>query len=438
MAIVVGGFAAPQARAAEDEAVGMIAELITGSDKDMQNMAIDQIRKQALGKAATVRFAGLLEKLAPEAQAKLIDALGARGDAAARPAILKMRDSKNETVRIAAAGALSALASPDDIPVLAKQAATGSDAEKTAARNTLRTLKGDKMDAAMIAALKPADAKVKVELIMALIDRHVTTAVPEIVKNATDSDPAVRIAVLAALRAMGDESYTALIVKRLNAADDRTEVRNAALALMFTCRRGRAKCADDVIAGFKGAEVTARIFLLRALTEAGGPKSLAEIVVRLKDADKAVCKVALRSLVDWPDRTATPYLKKLAEDPKNLRNHVLALRGMVRLAGRSKDQPADMAAMTTAMKLTTRNEERTMILAALGEIPTSESLALAAASLDDPALSQPACLASVVIAEKLGDKDPDLVKAVLQKVAKTAKNKELLARTKKLLEAPKK
>ncbi len=237
---------------------------------------------------------------------------------------------------------------------------------------------------------------------------------------------------------MGDESYTALIVKRLNAADDRTEVRNAALALMFTCRRGRAKCADDVIAGFKGAEVTARIFLLRALTEAGGPKSLAEIVVRLKDADKAVCKVALRSLVDWPDRTATPYLKKLAEDPKNLRNHVLALRGMVRLAGRSKDQPADMAAMTTAMKLTTRNEERTMILAALGEIPTSESLALAAASLDDPALSQPACLASVVIAEKLGDKDPDLVKAVLQKVAKTAKNKELLARTKKLLEAPKK
>ncbi len=189
MAIVVGGFAAPQARAAEDEAVGMIAELITGSDKDMQNMAIDQIRKQALGKAATVRFAGLLEKLAPEAQAKLIDALGARGDAAARPAILKMRDSKNETVRIAAAGALSALASPDDIPVLAKQAATGSDAEKTAARNTLRTLKGDKMDAAMIAALKPADAKVKVELIMALIDRHVTTAVPEIVKNATDSDP---------------------------------------------------------------------------------------------------------------------------------------------------------------------------------------------------------------------------------------------------------
>ena len=71
-----------------------------------------------------------------------------------------MRDSKDETVRIAAAEALSALASPDDIPALVKLAATGSDAEKLSARNTLRILKGEKMDAASlpcVPAVPPPD-----------------------------------------------------------------------------------------------------------------------------------------------------------------------------------------------------------------------------------------------------------------------------------------
>ena len=77
------GLTASRAIAAEDEAVGMIVELITGSDKDMQTMAIGQVRKQSPGKDATLRFAALLEKLPADAQAKLIDALGARGDAAA-------------------------------------------------------------------------------------------------------------------------------------------------------------------------------------------------------------------------------------------------------------------------------------------------------------------------------------------------------------------
>jgi HEAT repeat protein len=428
------GLTASRAIAAEDEAVGMIVELITGSDKDMQTMAIGQVRKQSPGKDATLRFAALLEKLPADAQAKLIDALGARGDAAARSAILKMRDSKNETVRIAAADALSALASPDDIPALVKLAATGSDAEKLAARNTLRKLKGDKMDAAMIAAMKDADAKAKVELIDALTDRNVTTAAPVIIKDAEDADSGVRLAVLNAMRSLGDESHAPVLVKRMKSAEDKKERVKAALAMLSVCRREKAKCAAAVIAGFDGADTATRVLLIRVLTEAGGTKSLDQIVASLKADDKNVSTAALRALAGWPDRAASPHLKVLARDVKNLRTHIMAMRGIVRLAGPTGSLPADLAALGEAMKLATRKEEKVLVLGMLGTIPTAESLTMVTASLDQAELAEDACFAAVLIGEKISKDHKDQAKTAMQKVSKTAKNEKTRARAAKVLQ----
>ncbi|MDP6636302.1 MAG: HEAT repeat domain-containing protein [Phycisphaerae bacterium] len=423
------------ARAADDEAADMIVELLSGSDNDMRIMAIQQIREKVPGKAATMRFVKMLERLPDDLQIKLIDALGARGDAAARPAILKMLNSKTQAMRIAAAGALSGVAGPDDIPVLAKLAATGSDPERNAARNSLRQLRGDKMNTAMTEALKDADAKTRVELITALTDHNVKASTPVIVKIADDSDPSVRLAVLSALRAMGDENHTVVLVKRLKSAKDKSERKQAALALLAVCRRGKTKCAEDVISGFNGADAATRILLMRVLTEAGGPKSLNEIVARLKDDDKSVSTAALRVLTGWPDRSAAVHLKALAADVENLRNHVLAIRGLVRLGGPGKDSPADLAILNDAMKLATRKEEKVLVLGALGTIPTAESLALVSTALNTPALAEDAGFAAVLIAEKLAKDKKAQVKTVIQNVIKTVKNVKTQSRAKKLLEA---
>ena len=99
-----------EARAAEDAAVDMIVELISGPDEDMRALALQQIREEVRGEEATRRFVELLPKLSPDVQIKLIDALGERGDAAARPAVLAMLDSKTEAIRAVAARALSGLA----------------------------------------------------------------------------------------------------------------------------------------------------------------------------------------------------------------------------------------------------------------------------------------------------------------------------------------
>ena len=427
-------FLTGEARGADDEAVDMIVALVSSSDNDMRMLALQQIREEVPGKDATRRFVEVLPTLPPEVQVKLIDALGERGDAAARPAILKMLNIMAEAIRALAARALSGLASPADFPVLAKVAATGSDPEKQAARYSLRQLRGNAMNAAMTEALKEADAKSKIELIAALVDRDVKESVPAVVKSADDSDVAVRLAVLAALRAMGDETHTAVIVKRLKSAKDKSERKQAALALLATCKRGQTKCADAVIAGFDGADVATCIFLMRALPLAGGPKSLKEIVARLKDDDESISAEAVRVLAGWPDPAAIAHLKALARDVKNLRNHVLAIRGIVRLASPGKDRPADFAMLSETMKLATRKEEKVLVLGALGKVPTLESLALVASGLDQPALVEDAGFVAVLIAEKIGADHKDQVRAVMQKVAETVRSEETRDRARKVLE----
>jgi len=426
-------FLTREACGAEDEVVDMIIELVKGSDLDMRMLALQQIREEVPGEAATRRFVELVPSLPTDLQAELIDALGERGDPVARPMILTMLTSKTEAIRDVAARALAGVASHADIPVLAKMAATGTDLERMAARRSLRLLPGHDMNVAMSVALKPADPNTKIELIGALVDRKVIESMPEVLKSVQDSNLAVRLAVLNALRAMGNETHTADIVKRLNVAKDRNEHRQASAALVALCRRGKSKCAQPVIAGFKGADAGTRIALMRALLEAGGPTSLNQMVVCLKDKDKRVKDEAVRVLTSWPDRSAYAHLKSLAKDTKNLRNHILALRGMVRLASPAKERAPDFATLAEAMNMATRRDEKVLVLGALGRIPTEESLALVATFLDQPELVEDAGNAAVLIAEKISTDKKVQVRSVMQKVAKTVKNEKTRDRAKAVL-----
>ena len=103
----------------------MIVELVSDSDPDMRALGLQQVREEAPGEAATKRFTSLLSELPPDAQAGLLEALGDRKDAAARPAVLEMLDSQEEAVRAAALGALGALGAASDVPILAGKIASG-------------------------------------------------------------------------------------------------------------------------------------------------------------------------------------------------------------------------------------------------------------------------------------------------------------------------
>ena len=183
-----GRFAAAES---SDDLVQTIAGLLCDQDKDMRALGLQQVRQRARGPAATKRFAALLPKLQPEAQAGLLDVLADRGDATARSAVLEMLAGPAPQVRAAALRALGSFGAAADVPLLVQSLATAAGPEKSAAKASLTRLRGEAAGLAIAAQLKPAQEQLCVELLGILAARRAKEAIPNILAAAVDADPQV-------------------------------------------------------------------------------------------------------------------------------------------------------------------------------------------------------------------------------------------------------
>jgi HEAT repeat protein len=437
---------APTSAAPEpgDDLVQMIVNLLSDKDREMRAVGLQQVREQAKGSAATKRFAALLPKLPPDAQAGLLDALGDRGDPSARPAVLDILKSGDHLadgarpVRAAALRALGSLGEADDVPLLAQSLTAAPGPEKAAARASLIRLRGQAVNAAIVAELKRAKPEVRAELLGVLPARGATESVPVLLEAAKDEDVRVRLAALAALRVLADPNQTAAIINLLKSAKEGPEQSRAELALLAVSARGREACVEAILAGMAGADPAVTTSLLRALattvhgTVPGGQRALDTIVAATKDQRPAVQAEAVRLLASWPDPAAVPHLLAIARQAEPLGQQAVAVQGLVRQASPRKDRPADMALLREAMKLARRPEEKRMVLGVLGGVATSESLALVFPAMDDSALTDEACLAAILIAENPTGLDRARRLAVLQRVRVKTKDAEMRHRAEAL------
>jgi HEAT repeat protein len=432
------GFVATWSWGAEEEndaQLEMVAGLVGDADREMRAIGLQFVRGELPGEAATKRFLQLLPDLATDAQADLLEALGERGDAAARPKVLEMVDGKEEVVRIASLRALGGLGGAADVPLLAKLAAAGSDDEKSAALQSLVRLRGEDVNAAVVAGMSDAETPVQVALLGVLADRNAKEALPSVLEAAKGSEPAVRVAALNALRYLADEGSAAAIVDLLKSATEDAEKGQAETTLLVVCSRGREKCAGAIIAGLDDADASARVPLLRALARAGGAESLAAIVEQLNSDDEALRDEAVRMLSVWPDPAVKSHLMELAGKDDNLRHHILAIRGLVRLASPQQDRPADVETLSKVMDMAKRPQEKQLVIGALGGIGTFEALDIAASVVGDAAFTEEAGLAAVQVAEKIEDGDADEIRAAMQKVQRFVQNPQTHERVQKVLES---
>ena len=130
-----------------------------------------------------------------------------------------------------------------------------------------------------------------------------------------------------------------------------------------------------------------------------------------------------------PRPTPCPLVAELLKTPPSKTIKVLALRGFVRLVPQQDAPDAKkLESLKEAMALADRNEEKRLVLSALGNVPTVEALALVTSHLDNAALKEEACLAAVAIAEKIAAGHGAEVTAAMKQVAKLTANKKLAAR----------
>ncbi len=435
-AIVWGGSAVtlPAAEAPSAELLQLIADLVGDADKEMRAIGLQQVRSEAPGEAATRQFIQWLPKLRPEACAELVEALGERGDPAARPAVLDVLQSPDEATRAAALRALAKLGSESDVPLLAQRIATGSAAEQLAASQSLTRLKGEGVNRAIVAQLGPAPSGIRVQLLGILAARNATESLPAVVASASESDAVVRLAALDALRVLAEEGQTGDLVKLLQTAETDAHRTKAEAALLALCTRVRGKCVPALTAGLAGADARTRAMLLQALARSGGSAALEAVASCLEDPEPSVRDEAVRMLSLWPDRDVVPRLEKIAS-AEDLRHHVLAVRGLVRLASPEGDQPADLKLLEGAIRLAKRRDEKLLALGVLSRAASAPSLALAVALLDDPAITEDAGWTAGVIAESLAAGNQETVRSAMRRVLDRTQSPKARDQAQKVLNA---
>jgi HEAT repeat protein len=178
-----------------------------------------------------------------------------------------------------------------------------------------------------------------------------------------------------------------------------------------------------------------RVSLMRGLARAGGAASLEALVKCIEDDDESVRDEAVRILSIWPDTAVVSHLMEFAKTDDNLRYQVLAIRGLVRLASPQEDKPADLKMLAQVMDLAERPQEKRLVLGVLGAVADPEALALVAPVIEDASLAEEACLAAVMIAEKIKDGSKDEIRGAMEKVIECAKNQETGERAKKVLDS---
>jgi len=198
-------------------------------------------------------------------------------------------------------------------------------------------------------------------------------------------------------------------------------------------------CTQKLIDMLDKAQPGQKVVLLRVLSAIGGPKALEAVHGAIDNPSQEVRVAAIRALGTWKTTDAAPYLLALAKSVSEPSDKALCLRGYLGLAAHPGLTAGERLSMCKqAAILIERDDEKKLLLSALGSINSPEALALIMPYLDDPAARAEAGTAYVAIAEKILKKRnssklaPKLVES-LEKVAQNTTDAKLAERAKALL-----
>ena len=355
------------------------------------------------GTDVTRALAGELSKANADKQLLLIQTLGVRGDAAATSALVAASKTGPAGLRVAAIKSLGQLGDAAAVPALKELANDDAADVADAAQTALVSFPGKKADDAVLSLLSHSDAKMRATAISLAAQRRLAAALPTLSKLAEDADASLASASLKALGEIGGPAQIPGLINLLLKAKS-TGPAESALASVCTRHPGTM---DPLCAALPKAQGEAKLSLLRLLRIGGGAKALAAVRDATNDANAEIKETALRTLCDWPTPEALPDLATLAKTSTDKKWKILAIRGALRLTPQQEAPAAQkLAGLQDIIPLIERAEEKRLLLAALDNIPTAESLALVAPYLDDPALSKEADLTASSIAKKIGYKQP--------------------------------
>ncbi|HPM79870.1 MAG TPA: hypothetical protein PLF81_04195 [Candidatus Anammoximicrobium sp.] len=403
-------------------ALTLLAELALTGEGDLATVARDCLGNFP-AKDADATIVAMLANQDAKVRALAVEMIGLRNVAGAAASLVTAADDADETVRLAALKALRDQAGTAELPALLKILAKAkSSAELQAAEAALAAL--------CVRQSEPASGNIVI--VKAVYGDLPAGPSADVTKKVAELVKAGALAVEASNGNFGDPangiSKSLRVDYTVNGVAVSKTVRESE-NLTLTAVSTPPAIVDALCEALGTARGEARLALLRTLRTASGPKSLQAVQSAASDSDAQVKDAALRVLCEWPTADALPSVAELLKSPPSKTFQVLALRGFVRLVP-MQDAPdaKKVESLKEAMAQAERTQEKRLVLSALGNVPTADSLALVTSHLESPDLKEEACLAAVAIAEKIVTSHRAEVSAAMKQVAKLTTDKKVAAR----------
>jgi HEAT repeat protein len=428
------------AQEASSDLVLVIVNLLGEDDKDLRSLGLEQVRTGARGSTATKIFSEQLPKLSPEAQVSLLNALAIRADSAARPEVLKLlTSSQEEIIQNSAIRALGSLGNVTDLPLLLKLLTVPSKGQQAAVRASLERLSGDTIssslaDVASTLALTEGSSNVRVILIQILVERRAVDAIPQLLSAAVDDEASVRIAAMTALGQLADSRHLAAMVQGVLKAKLGPERTAAEKNVMFVCGRiaDAELRAQPLLTAVGELSETDRLALFSTLGRVGGSESLKIIEGAIVDPNPKVHQLGIQAIGNWPSATVVPQLMELVETDEHSAHRIAMLRALIRVAPLPDQRPLaeKLGLLQKAMEMSTRDQERQLVLRRAPAIRIIETLRFIVAYVDEPKLAQQACASLVELAHHRGLREPhkEEFHRALDRVIQTSDNATVIDR----------
>lgn len=374
-----------------------LLEVLGGTDALLKPVAIANARRFR-SEQSSARFARRLPGLPAPEQVWLIQVLAGRGDAPAREAVANSLASSNATVRLAAIEALGRAGGVEAAPLLLERLASGTTSqERAAVMKALAGLSGGSgVDECLLQAFPRSSEAVQTSLLGVLARRGSRAALPAILE-AVEVPALAEAALEACGQLAGPQDVPALLNKlaHLRVPAARSTAEAAATQALARLERPEQR-ADAVLAALAAApDASARSSLIRLLPLCEDPRALAAVNTARRDPHPEVRDAAVRALTEWPDSRAWDALLETCRGADSEPHRVLALRAMVRLAEGGNERPDAhlLGRYRTLLAEARTDEDRKLILGALGGVAHPEARALILPLLSNEAVRPEAELA---------------------------------------------
>jgi len=396
----------------KDDGIPLLLETLASPDKQLFYIGLSTAREMSGGKVDTA-LVEWLRKAAPERASLVVAALADRKSTAVVGALVDGAQKGPKSVRVASIAALGRVGNVSCFGTLL-DAATDSDADiSAAAKKALAELADPEVNKTIIAQLgKPSDA---FPVLIEIAGIRRVNAVTDLFKAADHKDGKIRLLALTALgNTIPQKDLGRLISIAINTKNaDESAAALDALKAASVRMPDREACAEELAKAIERAPKESRGSLLQIVGAVGGTKALATVYVAAKSSDATLQDVSSRILGEWSTIDAAPVLLDLAKSAPGDKYQTRALRGYIRIARQFVMPDAQRVEMCEkAWGASEQVAEKKLVIEILKRYPSVGTLRLAAKAAETPAVKDEANAALLVIAQKIGAKDPAVVDLV--------------------------